>query len=89
MKLPLKLDALLVGSLTEPSKFALEGFTESLSKEMHPDWKVKFLIIEPGGVKTNFAGPSMKFSARHPAYRDPGCPFSQVMVYMSNESIVE
>jgi NAD(P)-dependent dehydrogenase (short-subunit alcohol dehydrogenase family) len=30
------------------SKFAVEGFTESFAKEMHSDWNINFLIIEPG-----------------------------------------
>lgn len=38
------------------SKFAVEGFTESFAKEMHPDWNINFLIIEPG-----------KFAGLHPS----------------------
>jgi NAD(P)-dependent dehydrogenase (short-subunit alcohol dehydrogenase family) len=38
------------------SKFALEGFTESVSREVDSEWKIRFAIIEPGGVNmdTNF-----------------------------------
>lgn len=35
------------------SKFALEGFTESLRHEL-AEFGVKAILIEPGGVKTNF-----------------------------------
>jgi NAD(P)-dependent dehydrogenase (short-subunit alcohol dehydrogenase family) len=34
------------------SKFALEGFTKSVSKEVDPAWNIGFAIIEPGSVKT-------------------------------------
>jgi NAD(P)-dependent dehydrogenase (short-subunit alcohol dehydrogenase family) len=35
------------------SKFAVEGFTESLRHEL-AEFGVKVILIEPGGVKTNF-----------------------------------
>lgn len=41
------------------SKFALEGFTEAVSKEVDPDWNIRFAIIEPGGVKTKWASGNM------------------------------
>lgn len=54
------------------SKFALEGFSECIASELAPDWKIRVLILEPGGTKTHFiensranTGPS------HPAYNDP------------------
>ncbi|KAF2109665.1 short-chain dehydrogenase/reductase-like protein SDR [Lophiotrema nucula] len=61
------------------SKFALEGFTEAVSKEMGDDWGVHFCCVEPGGVKTRYAETSTSTSAskdgareRHPAYLDSG-----------------
>lgn len=36
------------------SKHALEGFTESVAQEMHPDWKIRFTIVCPGGFKTGW-----------------------------------
>jgi short-subunit dehydrogenase len=65
------------------SKFALEGFTEGFAKEMHPDWNIRFLIAEPGGVKTKYADKSLSHSQRHPAYTDPGCPYNQLLAYLS------
>ncbi|KAH7019599.1 short-chain dehydrogenase/reductase-like protein SDR [Ilyonectria destructans] len=56
------------------SKFAVEGYTESLSKEMRADWNIHFCIIEPGGTKTNFAGDSMAWLSPHPAYKAPDTP---------------
>ncbi|EHK96242.1 NAD(P)-binding Rossmann-fold containing protein [Glarea lozoyensis ATCC 20868] len=51
------------------SKWAVEGFTEALSKEVKPEWGIKFTCIEPGGFRTDWAGRSMAFpEKRHPAY---------------------
>ena len=51
---------------------------------MHPDWNIHFLIVEPGGIKTEFSGSSMVVGARHPAYLDPSCPYNQLVAYMSD-----
>lgn len=40
-------------SIYQSSKFALEGFTESLHFELKP-FNVKVKLIEPGGIKTKF-----------------------------------
>ncbi|KAI0125471.1 hypothetical protein BJ170DRAFT_656440 [Xylariales sp. AK1849] len=51
------------------SKWAVEGFTEVISKEVKPEWGIKFTCIEPGGFRTDWAGRSMKFpEKKHPAY---------------------
>jgi len=51
------------------SKWAVEGFTEAVSKEVKPEWEIKFTCIEPGGFRTDWAGRSMQFpEKRHPAY---------------------
>jgi NAD(P)-dependent dehydrogenase (short-subunit alcohol dehydrogenase family) len=50
------------------SKWAVEGFTEAVAQEMKPEWRIKLTCIEPGGFRTNWAGASMKFADRHPAY---------------------
>lgn len=51
------------------SKWAVEGFTEAISKEVKPEWGIKFTCIEPGGFRTDWAGRSMKFpEKKHPAY---------------------
>ncbi|KAK1758662.1 hypothetical protein QBC47DRAFT_375399 [Echria macrotheca] len=55
-------------------KFAVEGWSESVAREMHPDWNINFCIVEPGGVKTNFEGHSKAHTAPHPAYQAPGTP---------------
>jgi len=50
------------------SKWAVEGFTEALSHEVKPEWGIKFTLVEPGGFRTDWAGRSMLFADRHPAY---------------------
>lgn len=51
------------------SKWAVEGFTEALQKELKPEWGIHLTCIEPGGFRTNWAGPSMEFGEiDHPAY---------------------
>src|SRR5258706_5681568 len=48
-------------------KFGVEGFSESLSKEIGP-LGIKVTIIEPGGFRTDFAGPSTQLSEGRPEY---------------------
>ncbi|HVV73062.1 MAG TPA: SDR family oxidoreductase [Verrucomicrobiae bacterium] len=45
-------------TLYHATKFAVEGFTESLQYELNP-LGIRLKIVEPGGYKTNFAGRSM------------------------------
>ncbi|KAM0754015.1 NAD(P)-binding protein [Meredithblackwellia eburnea MCA 4105] len=46
------------------SKWAVEGFTEAVSQEVKPEWGIKFTCIEPGGFRTDWAGPSMIFGKK-------------------------
>ncbi|KAK5995372.1 Oxidoreductase calM [Cladobotryum mycophilum] len=55
-------------------KFAIEGWSESVAKEMHPDWNINFCIVEPASVKTNFEGGSKKYMDPHPAYAADDMP---------------
>jgi hypothetical protein len=41
---------------------------EALSKELGSEWGIKLTCIEPGGFRTDWAGRSMIFADRHPAY---------------------
>lgn len=50
------------------SKWAVEGFTEAVAHEVKPEWNIKFTCIEPGGFRTDWAGRSMQFADKHPAY---------------------
>jgi len=58
------------------SKFALEGFSESLSKELPSEWNIKVTIIEPGGFRTEWNKGSMIKVPAHPAYAGPDTPSS-------------
>lgn len=56
------------------TKFAVEGFSESLSYELY-DFGIRVKIIEPGAIETNFYGRSMDFASSetiedYNAYRD-------------------
>ena len=46
------------------TKFAVEGLSESLSKEVAP-FGIKVLIVEPGPFRTDWAGRSLK-TPKHP-----------------------
>ncbi len=47
-------------SLYHSSKFAVEGFSESVSYELASQ-NIKVKLIEPGAIQTDFGGRSMEF----------------------------
>ena len=49
------------------AKFGVEGFSESLSKEVGP-LGIKVTIVEPGGFRTDFAGTSTELHEGRPEY---------------------
>jgi NAD(P)-dependent dehydrogenase (short-subunit alcohol dehydrogenase family) len=49
------------------AKFGVEGFSESLAKEVGP-LGVKVSIVEPGGFRTDFAGSSTELREGRPEY---------------------
>ncbi|KAI9706065.1 MAG: hypothetical protein M1836_005471 [Candelina mexicana] len=50
------------------SKWAVEGFTESVAQEANPEWGIKFTCVEPGVFNTNWAQ-NLTFTERNlPAY---------------------
>ena len=49
------------------TKFGVEGFSESLSKEVGP-LGIKVTIVEPGGFRTDFAGSSTTLREGRPEY---------------------
>jgi len=49
------------------AKWGVEGFTESLVKEVAP-LGIKVTIVEPGGFRTDFAGSSTVLHAGRPEY---------------------
>jgi len=58
----------LVG-IYHASKWALEGFSQSLAQEVAP-FGIRVTLIEPGGFDTDWAGPSSKRSAELPDYAE-------------------
>ncbi|KAI3332256.1 NAD(P)-binding protein [Xylariaceae sp. AK1471] len=67
------------------AKFGVEGFTESVSKEVRPEWNIHFSLIEPGGTRSNFAGPGgMDWLAPHPAYVATDSPSRLLESYFKN-----
>lgn len=76
------------------SKFAMEGWTESVAKELPVDWNIHLCNVEPGGIKSKFVGSSLTLmKERHPAYSDPSFPTNVLHRYMvdpkSRESMAE
>lgn len=49
------------------AKFGVEGFSESLAKEVGP-LGIKVTIVEPGGFRTDFAGSSTRLREGRPEY---------------------
>ncbi|KAH8657355.1 hypothetical protein BGZ61DRAFT_500051 [Ilyonectria robusta] len=50
------------------SRFAWEGFTESLSKELPPEWNINLMTVHPAAVKTDYLKKSIVVAERHPHY---------------------
>ena len=51
------------------SKWALEGFSQSLAQEV-ASFGIRVTLIEPGGFSTDWAGPSAKHSTPLPVYAE-------------------
>jgi NAD(P)-dependent dehydrogenase (short-subunit alcohol dehydrogenase family) len=59
------------------TKFAVEGLSEALSKEVAP-LGIKVLVVEPGPFRTDWAGRSLKRSSRQiPEYAETAGAFRQ------------
>ncbi|KAI0438852.1 NAD(P)-binding protein [Xylaria telfairii] len=64
------------------SKFAVEGWSESFARELHPDWNINICIVEPGGVKTEFEHGSKKYTKIHEAYDGPDMPARRLAAWV-------
>ncbi|KAH0828164.1 hypothetical protein J3R83DRAFT_3865 [Lanmaoa asiatica] len=60
------------------SKFALEGFSEGLHKELSPEWNIKVITIQPGGVRTEWAKGNMVDRPLSAAYDAPNSPANKM-----------
>lgn len=74
------------------SKFAVEGYTESVAKELRGEWNIHCCLIEPGGVQTNYATSSLitadshpQAVGVHPAYTKEDTPSRVLAKYIENE----
>lgn len=56
-------------SIYQAAKFGLSGFSESLNKEVSP-LGIKVTSVEPGGFRTDWAGPSMSFAKEVEGYEE-------------------
>ncbi|KAI0556052.1 retinol dehydrogenase 8 [Xylaria curta] len=78
------------GAFYHASKFAMEGFAESVVKELDPAWNIHFSILEPGGTTTEYLGRSFKYMAtRHPAYAAPHMPTNSMLGLLGNEELLK
>jgi NAD(P)-dependent dehydrogenase (short-subunit alcohol dehydrogenase family) len=55
-------------SAYQSAKWAVGGFSEVLAKEVGP-LGIKVTVVEPGGMRTDWAGSSMRVGAVEPAYQ--------------------
>ena len=70
------------------AKFGVEGFSESLSKEVGP-LGIKVTIVEPGGFRTDFAGPQLSLAKAGRTTTPPLAPQSafSAITMASNQGI--
>ncbi|KAI0121541.1 hypothetical protein F4776DRAFT_631309 [Hypoxylon sp. NC0597] len=62
------------------SKFALEGFAESVAKEVAPEWNIHVVNVEPGAVRTNHTPTALERMQRHLAYvGNPNCATNRML----------
>ncbi|KAI1827068.1 NAD(P)-binding protein [Xylaria intraflava] len=69
-------------SFYHASKFAVEGWSESFARELHPDWNINLCIVEPGGVKTEFEHGGKKYTQVHEAYDGANMPARQLAAWV-------
>jgi len=53
------------------TKFALEGLTEAIVREVDPSWNIKATIVEHGPFRSKIMGSHIKSVPFHPAYAHP------------------
>lgn len=69
-------------SIYHLSKFAIEGFSEAVAREMKPEWNIRITVVQPGGFKTDWGGRSLVTTEPHPAYA--GSPAEAVRTFLGN-----
>jgi NAD(P)-dependent dehydrogenase (short-subunit alcohol dehydrogenase family) len=71
------------GSMYHASKWGLEGFLESISKELAP-FKIGVTIVEPGSARTNFRSNGAQLGQQLEAYK--GTPAAMVHAMIKDTS---
>ncbi|KII84269.1 hypothetical protein PLICRDRAFT_46126 [Plicaturopsis crispa FD-325 SS-3] len=66
------------------SKAALQAFSEALSKELDPTWKIQVVVISPGGFETQGTKSSLVQTPPHPAYANPALPTTGFRAYIDS-----
>jgi hypothetical protein len=74
---------------TTGSRFGMDGFIESFSKELLPEWNIHLCVAQPGLVKTNYFQQNVVLTERHPAYVDPRSPTHTVLAIVKGEVAVD
>ncbi|KAI1347270.1 NAD(P)-binding protein [Xylaria sp. FL0043] len=69
-------------SFYHASKFAVEGWSESFARELHPDWNINVCIVEPGGIKTNFERGSKRYTKIHEDYDGDDMPARKLAAWV-------
>ena len=60
-------------------KFAVEGLSEALAKEMKP-FGIRVTIVEPGPFRTDFRSRGMRMAPQHPAYAESLGGFRKALI---------
>ena len=85
-------DRLRSGWLTAShSKFALEGVSQALAKELDPSWGIKITLLEIGGFKTNIntEQENLHLMPVHPAYTSADLASAVVREVFTSEKKAE
>ncbi|KAI1793783.1 NAD(P)-binding protein [Ganoderma leucocontextum] len=70
------------------AKHALEGFTETLRKELDAAWNIKISSVLPGGFATEIIQ-KFQILPQHPAYTDPTNPAAVIRQYFREGKNIE
>jgi NAD(P)-dependent dehydrogenase (short-subunit alcohol dehydrogenase family) len=74
-------------SLYHASKWAIEGFFDSLGQEVAP-FGIQVCLVEPGGARTDFAGRSLTMAPASEAYADTPVAFVRSMATTRQPSAI-
>jgi NAD(P)-dependent dehydrogenase (short-subunit alcohol dehydrogenase family) len=74
-------------SLYHASKWAIEGFFDSLGQEVAP-FGIQVCLVEPGGARTDFAGRSLTMAPASEAYADTPVAFVRSMAATRQSSAI-